>query len=117
MDGGKFPPPAFPLCIITLMFLSLVPFQTIFKFPGKHASDSPSGTSVFSARTFLKPRLHDTTYCQTRCQTGCTTRFDNRLYRVNGVQVRPTSIPISKSANPGSDTELYSSIFLYALVW
>jgi len=25
----------------------------------------------------LKPRLHDT--------TGCTTRFDNRLYRVNGV--------------------------------
>ena len=59
----------------------------------------------------LKPRLHDTTCCQTGlttgvsciqtfnrlsnpfdnrfdkrlCQTGCTTRFDNRLYPVNGV--------------------------------
>jgi len=22
---------------------------------------------------YLKPRLHDTTGCQTRCQTGCTT--------------------------------------------
>ena len=32
-----------------------------------------------SASTTLKPRLHDTTGCQTRCQTGCTTRFDNRL--------------------------------------
>ena len=60
---------------------------------------------------FLKPRLHDTTCCQTGCQTGlttgcivytniqpvvkpvwqpvwqpavsCTTRFDDRLYRVN----------------------------------
>jgi len=30
---------------------------------------------------WFKPRLHDTTCCQ----TGCTTRFDNRLYRVNGV--------------------------------
>jgi len=27
----------------------------------------------------VKPRLHDTTGCQTRCQYGCTTRFDNRL--------------------------------------
>jgi len=34
--------------------------------------------SVFTAPL---PRLHDTTCCQ----TGCTTRFDNRLYRVNGV--------------------------------
>ena len=33
----------------------------------------------------VKTSLHDTTGCQTRCQTGCTTRFDNRLYRVNGV--------------------------------
>jgi len=23
------------------------------------------------------------------CQTGCTTRFDNRLYRVNGVLLSP----------------------------
>ena len=40
--------------------------------------------------TKLKPRLHDTTGCQTHlptgcivytagCQTGCRTRFDNRL--------------------------------------
>jgi len=44
--------------------------------------------------SFFKPRLHDTTCCQTglttgltngcivytaSCQTGCTTRFDNRL--------------------------------------
>ena len=27
----------------------------------------------------IKPRLHDTTCCQTRCQTGCTNWFDNRL--------------------------------------
>jgi len=37
----------------------------------------------------VKPRLHDTTCCQTGCQTGLTTgcivfdnRFDKRLYRV-----------------------------------
>ena len=46
----------------------------------------------------VRPRLHNTTCCQTRCQTGCQTRLttgwmfvhtiqpvDNRLYRVNGV--------------------------------
>jgi len=27
----------------------------------------------------LKPRLHDTTSCQTRCQTGCQTRLTTRL--------------------------------------
>ena len=32
-------------------------------------------------RFTVKPRLHDTTCCQ----TGCITGFDNRLYRVNGV--------------------------------
>jgi len=35
---------------------------------------------------FIKPRLHDTTCCQTGCQTGLYNRFDkgfdNRLYRV-----------------------------------
>ena len=71
----------------------------------------------------LKPRLHDTTCCQagcqTRlttgcivytaaCQTGCTTglsnrlynRFDNRLYRVNGVlalSVAPWLVKVSKA--------------------
>jgi len=41
---------------------------------------------------FLKPRLHDTTCCQTglttgcivytaSCKTGCTTQFDNRVER------------------------------------
>jgi len=56
------------------------------------------------------PRLHDTTGCQdglttvlneqtvrsTGCQTGftiCTTRFDNRLYRVNGA-LQTTFSPI-----------------------
>ena len=38
-------------------------------------------TSLFDIETQkLKPRLHDTA----GCQNGCTTRFDNRLYRVNG---------------------------------
>ena len=43
---------------------------------------------------FLKPRLHDTTCYQTGCQSGCIglTRFDNRLYRVNGVSVYDTRI-------------------------
>ena len=33
---------------------------------------------IETAESVLKPRLHDTTCCQTRCQAGCTTRFDNR---------------------------------------
>ena len=35
----------------------------------------------------LKPRLHDTTCCQTGCQLSYRlyNRFDNGLYRVNGV--------------------------------
>jgi len=67
-------------------------------------TDVHSGVVMLSD---LKPRLHDTTCCQTGCETGCdnrvnvwihdttgcetvcqlgcTTRFDNRLYRVNGV--------------------------------
>ena len=32
---------------------------------------------------FLRPSLHDTTGCQNRLNN----RFDNRLYRVNGVSV------------------------------
>ena len=38
------------------------------------------------------PRLHDTTGCQTGF-TICTTRFDNRLYRVNGA-LQTTFSPI-----------------------
>ena len=45
-----------------------------------------------TAQKTVKPRLHDTTCCQTGCQTRLTTRlldrldnrFDNRLYRVKG---------------------------------
>jgi len=48
--------------------------------------------------SIFKPRLHDTTGCQTTtgCHSGCTTglynRFDNRLYRVNK---HPTGCQIS----------------------
>jgi len=42
--------------------------------------------------SWLKPRLHDTTGCQTRCQSGCTTRFDNwlneQLFVQHGCQTR-----------------------------
>ena len=48
-----------------------------------------------SSQLLLKPRLHDTTCCQTRCQTGCTTRFDNRLnerlFVQHGCQTRLTT--------------------------
>ena len=37
----------------------------------------------------LKPRLHDTTGCQTRLTTGFDNRFDKRLYRV----VKPVAQP------------------------
>ena len=39
--------------------------------PAHETSDSR--TSRDSRTATLKPRLHDTTGCQTRCQTGCQT--------------------------------------------
>jgi len=59
-----------------------------------HSNPSPSSNT-------FKPRLHDTTCCQTGLTTGeclytrynwLSNRFDNQLYHVNGVLAIATSV-------------------------
>jgi len=45
------------------------------------------------------------------CQTGCTTRFDRRLYRVNGgISVQSIADGVSRQLTRGR-TDHYSNIF------
>jgi len=44
--------------------------------------DAVSDMPMVKTRYDLKPRLHNTTCCQTGCQSALTNRFDKRLYRV-----------------------------------
>jgi len=38
---------------------------------GKHTDNNTCVLSAFIPTCFIKPRLHDTTGCQTGCQIGC----------------------------------------------